>query len=102
MRVRVEVSGVPGGRDFVVEGEHQFTPLEERVYSAAIIFHRTALGELAKAAGMALDEICADLGVADIGKDALTDHFVRCFIQNRRRCPIVDRKGCTHETQSHI
>lgn len=64
----------------MVEGEHQFTPLEERVYSAAIIFHRTVLGELAKAAGMALDEICADLGLVDAGEDALMDYFVRCFM----------------------
>lgn len=80
MRVRIEISGVPGGRDFVVEGEHQFTPLEKRAYSATMIFHRTALGELAKATGMALDEICADLELVDAGEHALTDHFVRCFM----------------------
>lgn len=80
MRVRIEVSGVPGGRDFVVEGEHQFSPLEKRAYRATIIFQRTALGELAKAAGMALDEICADLELVDAGEYALADHFVKCFL----------------------
>lgn len=80
MRVQIEVSGIPGGRNFVVDGEHQFTELDDRIYAEVLVYPRTAVSELAKCAGVAFDEICFDLGVADVNGDALARCFMKCFL----------------------